>query len=74
MAGAYDHEWHYLTHGRTTHARKRRSNGLDAVAACGAEPGWRGWWLGTGAQSEYERAAALPKCRRCVELTEGKRI
>lgn len=69
-SGAF--EWHYLEAGTVTHARQRRSGGLDYAARCGTAPVW--WkdssaWHGTGTQDEYERAAALPRCKRCVALT-----
>jgi hypothetical protein len=37
-------------------------------AACG----WWGqhsYWRGTGSQTEYDKAAALPTCRKCVMAT-----
>ncbi len=69
------YEWHYLANRGRTHARKRRSAGLDHVAQCGISPQWFDptGWLGTGSQVEYERAANLPRCRRCVRLTGGSK-
>lgn len=66
-----EYEWHYVPRGKVTHARKRRSGGLDGTARCGTAPAWYEPidWHGTGSQAEYERAAALPKCRRCLRLT-----
>jgi len=31
-------------------------------------------WLGTGSQAEYERAKALPPCRRCANLVAAGHI
>lgn len=64
------YEWRYLMDRRVTHALKRRNGRLDTVSRCGREPKWfdPAGWLGTGNQQEYERAAQLPKCRRCDGL------
>lgn len=38
-------------------------------AACG----WSGvheYWRGTGSQAEYDKAADLPECRRCLAAIE----
>lgn len=58
-------EWRYLLNGKVSHGL---SDPHSALARCGVGP----WvsaaygWLGTGSQLEYEVAAALPKCQRCV--------
>lgn len=44
--------------------------GGDAVL-CPAESQLFVGWLGTGSQAEYERAAALPTCKRCEKAREG---
>lgn len=63
--------WRYLGQQSTAvHAvQALQADGIRAVAACGLKPSW--WrpgsgWRGTGSQEEYERAAALPRCGRCV--------
>lgn len=58
--------WRYLLTGNCTHAL--RQGDRVAVAECGVG-GWMSEWLGTGGQGEYERAATLPRCRRCVRKT-----
>lgn len=66
-------EWRYLPRGTVTHAFQRAPVGY-ASALCGVAPLWyepRSDWYGTGSQVEYERAAALPKCRRCLRLLGG---
>lgn len=51
----------YLKRGHVSHA-VRRADG-QITAECGV---WTlGWWYGTGNQDEYEKAAALPECKRC---------
>jgi hypothetical protein len=35
------------------------------VALCRRSPALFDSWLGTGSQGEYEKAAALPLCKRC---------
>lgn len=62
-----DIEWHYLSpRAKCSHAREDR----DRTARCGVGPVWYGpdGWYGTGSQGEHERAAALPRCKRCEKL------
>lgn len=59
------YEWRYLHGGRVAHALRVAG---DAVAVCGVDNGWWGWWYGTGTQDEYERVAQLPRCQRCVKI------
>lgn len=59
------HEWLYLKNGKVAHALSTFT-GTRFVAECGAGA-WRTWY-GTGSQDEYEQAASLPKCARCVKL------
>lgn len=64
-----DHlEWRYLHGGEATHAL---SYSAAAIGRCGIGPdplGAHPDWYGTGNQAEYERAAQLPRCRRCLQL------
>lgn len=55
----------YLPSGRRAHLSPPFSarSGLCAIA-----PEWPADWLGTGSQDEYDRAAALPLCRRCQSV------
>ncbi len=63
-------EWRYLPNGRVVHALTGTS---DAGAVCGVYALPASEWRGTGNQNEYEQAAALPKCRRCVARIGGGR-
>jgi hypothetical protein len=68
-------EWRYFAQGRVAHALSRSgSMKLSRVAKCGAEP-WliSGDWCGTGSQREYERAAELPRCKKCLRKIESLR-
>lgn len=63
------YEWRYTSRGRVVHAIRRSS---EVIGRCGMGPGWlSSEWLGTGSQDEYDRAAELPKCKRCVDLIKG---
>lgn len=58
------HEWRYVERGQVKHAL---SFSAAAVAICGIGPRWFAPdWFGTGSQTEYERLAELPACRRCL--------
>jgi hypothetical protein len=57
--------WRYTRTGRSKHALRYSS---DHVAECGVGPGFGEDWLGTGRQSEYEKCAVLPACKRCLAL------
>lgn len=64
--------WRYLNGCKVTHALRMDSMGLDTVAPCNVE-GWSSEWLGTGSQAEYETAATLPRCRKCLQrMIEAK--
>lgn len=54
--------WRYLVTGKVAHALRPP---IAGAAACGVD-GWSTEWLGTGSQDEYERAATLPRCLRCL--------
>ena len=57
-----DHyEWRYMPTGHVKHAL---ISGSHRCALCGTEPHGLSWH-GTGSQTEYERAAGLPRCKRC---------
>jgi hypothetical protein len=61
----------YLPHGQVAHAISNIGpRSLYTSAACRTGPGFGSFWLGTGTQDEYEKAATLPRCRRC-ELRIG---
>ncbi len=54
-------ERRYLPGGRVAHA----VNPNHGQAVCGTTAD-RDDWRGTGTQDEYERVAALPRCRACL--------
>jgi len=55
--------WRYLPRGDRLHALV---NSRACAALCGLGV-WDSWsWRGTGTQAEYERAALLPRCSKCV--------
>lgn len=58
------YEWRYLRSGKRTHALVPPVG--RECAECGMGPALFDDWHGTGTQAEYERAASLPKCRRCL--------
>lgn len=59
--------WRYLRQGKVRHAL---SYGTARMAQCGRGPGLWDDWLGTGSQAEYERAAELPTCTRCLKALQ----
>jgi hypothetical protein len=62
------YEWRYLPDGSVTHAL---TSPQECVGECGVGPWTYDQWRGTGSQVEYERAAELPKCRRCLARIEA---
>ncbi len=38
------------------------------TALCGTRVPYSAYWRGTGSQAEYERAASLPECKRCLAV------
>lgn len=71
MVAEQHYAWRYLAPaGRRVHALRIdqwTGTGHLATAQCGIGV-WRSeLWHGTGSQIEYERAATLPKCQRCLE-------
>lgn len=59
-------EWRYVERGQVKHALRYPA---ARIAICGTGPRWFAPdWFGTGKQSEYERLAELPACKRCVRL------
>lgn len=64
------YQWRYVPTGEELHALRTADNlcGHSSVAECGRAQ-WTCWaWHGTGSQNEYERAASLPKCPRCLAV------
>ena len=55
-------EWRYLAGGTVSHGLTRSSN---KVSICNT---YAAVWFGTGNQREYEKVAALPRCKRCLRL------
>ena len=53
----------YAKHGRTAHLQMPGDTYADVYCRIDPPPAW---WLGTGSQAEYDRAALLPSCRRCL--------
>jgi hypothetical protein len=65
-------EWRYIPsrHASVVHAL---GGPMSPVAFCGVEVAPSSEWRGTGSQAEYERAATLPRCSRCLALINHKR-
>lgn len=55
-------EWLYLPLGKVSHALPAGEPRFSAE--CGTYT-WD-FWYGTGNQIEYDKAAALPKCKKCA--------
>lgn len=57
----------YLLYGKMAHLLPlgESPNVGYPVALCRRQPALFATWLGTGSQTEYERAAELPLCSRC---------
>jgi hypothetical protein len=69
---AYDRVYSYG--GRVAHLRPvSRPMGANYATACGVFPSLWGAVLGTGNQTEYDRAAALPTCKRCAKASGAPR-
>lgn len=65
-------EWRFLDRGRCSHGFI--TGPTDGTrAACNLSPSWFRGWMGTGNQAEYERCAALPRCKRCVTVLLERR-
>ena len=65
-------EWRYLLRGTVVHAAGLWPGApIVSTAPCGIGPWTASGWLGSGDQDEYERAAHLPACRRCVRKLGG---
>lgn len=62
-------EWLYLKNGKVAHALSTFT-GSRFSAECGVYT-FAGWH-GTGSQDEYDRAAELPQCQRCVKVIGPK--
>jgi hypothetical protein len=65
-----EREWRYLPRGTRAHTFLSTSPSDRGTAVCGTSPQWFDphGWHGTGTQNEYERAARLPKCKRCLRI------
>lgn len=63
------HERRYLRTGNTAHVLYTVSELQPyASALCGRSPEWGSAWLGTGSQSEQDKAESLRLCRACFEV------
>lgn len=60
-------EWRFLNRGRCSHGFTTAPTGGE-LAPCGVGPSRFRGWMGTGSQAEYERCAALPRCKTCVRM------
>lgn len=66
---ADDPERYYTYSGRVSHLityGTDLNNFPYTPAWCGREPAWPTKWLGTGNQSERDKAASLPICKLCM--------
>lgn len=63
------HDRRYTRGGRVAHLV--RVEAAQGRALCRRQPDGFEDWRGTGDQVEYERAAALPLCRRCDASVRG---
>lgn len=64
--------WRYLPNGTVKHALRYSA---ARIAVCGVGPHWSAPddWYGTGSQAEYETAASLRECRRCLDILGVRR-
>jgi hypothetical protein len=60
-----DEIWRYTYMGERTHFLVAS---YDRVARCGVSVINSSEWFGTGSQEEYDKAASLPKCKKCLRL------
>lgn len=57
----------YAPTGAVAHLRAPFASSTGGGVLCGLELGWPSQWLrGTGSQREYDKAASLPLCGRCL--------
>jgi hypothetical protein len=64
------YEWRFTAGGSVVHALRKAG---DSRALCGRyRPA--SLWMGTGSQDEYETAAALSSCEKCLVLIDGGRF
>ena len=63
------YEWRFTVGGTVVHALVRSG---DNRALCGVNRWPARFWLGTGSQGEYETAARLPECGKCVNAAQGR--
>lgn len=57
------HKWLYLPKGNVAHAFMVGDD-VSWIAECGTSS--FGYWHGTGSQDEYDKAAAMPRCKKCL--------
>lgn len=64
--------WRYLKGGTVTHylgvVGFDNIFGPRSMAECGASALHSSDWRGTGTQDEYERAASLRECKKCLRI------
>jgi hypothetical protein len=62
----------YTWTGKRAHVLRFGTGPSDGRAAeCSLFPMWGTYWYGTGTQAEWERARALPLCKRCAEHVDA---
>jgi len=62
----------YLRRGGVTHVLPWINRPAYPDALCGRELKWGESWLGTGNQTEIDKARRMPLCIRCMNLSQGR--
>lgn len=62
----------YYRCGAVAHIKLHTEVATYSWALCGRSPKWTESWLGTGNQTEYDNARAMPLCVRCALLAETR--
>jgi hypothetical protein len=62
-----ERECFYLPRGTVAHYLGNYLGDRSGRSLCGVVVWPSEGWLGTGSQREYEHAASLPLCKRCVQ-------
>lgn len=66
-----DAEWRYTKKGNRAHLVQNLGWGMRRVSECGTWVRLGDYdWYGTGSHAEYERVKALPKCKKCLRITQ----